>query len=313
MDTLKTRRGQGLRILTRTLSSPTLRSQLEELLRLFPEARWVEYEPVNPDNKREGARLAFGQPLDFHYQFDRAKVIVSLGLDFMCAEPHGVRYAHDFANRRRAQEGGAEMNRLYVVESVPSPTGSVAAHRLPLKPSEMETFARELAARVTGGPSAATAGRQPAEGVRGKWLDAVARDLLANRGQSLVVPGEYEAPETQRQAHLINSALGNVGQTILYVQPQANTTQTDSLRGLARDMAAGQVDVDDSGRQSDLRSPGRFEVHRGVHEDQVAGAVSPYYMTRRPAFAIGTFRRPITWNSGATPSPSTERPLSFSL
>ncbi len=95
--------------------------------------------------------MAFGQPMTFYYRLDQAKVILSLGSDFLCSAPEGVRYARDFATRRRAKEDPSEMNRLYVVESSPSPTGTMADHRLPLKPSELEQFARALAARVTGG------------------------------------------------------------------------------------------------------------------------------------------------------------------
>jgi len=238
-DTLKTRRGQGLRILTEIVGSPTLRFQLQELMRMLPQAKWYEYEPVNWDNRQEGTRLAFGQPMNFYYRLDQAKVILSLGSDFLSSRPEGVRYAREFATRRRAQEDPSGMNRLYVAESTPSPTGSVADHKLPLKPSELEQFARALAARLAGGGS----GSGDTEGKHGKWLDAVARDLEANRGQCLVVPGEFESSETQRAAHQINSALGNIGKTVEYsVATDAPSNQTAGLRELAGEISNGQVD-----------------------------------------------------------------------
>ncbi len=40
------------------------------------------------------------------------------------------------------------MNRLYAVETMPTPTGARADHRLPVKPSDVEQVAREMLARV---------------------------------------------------------------------------------------------------------------------------------------------------------------------
>jgi len=241
IDTLKTRRGRGLRILTETVGSPTLRFQLQELLRALPQAKWYEYEPVNWDNRREGTRLAFGRPMSFHYRLDQARVVLSLGSDFLCSRPESVRYARDFTARRRARENPSDMNRLYVVESVPSPTGTIADHRLPLRPSELGRFAQALAAGIAGGQP----GDGETPGEHSKWLDALARDLSANRGQSLVIPGEFESPEVQRAAHQINSALGNIGKTIEYTpEPDGGrTSQSDGLRELAGEMGDGQADV----------------------------------------------------------------------
>src|SRR5512146_2145933 len=53
-------RGAGLRFLTQTVSSPTLAGQLAALLRQYPAAKWHQWEPVNRDNARNGAQMAFG-------------------------------------------------------------------------------------------------------------------------------------------------------------------------------------------------------------------------------------------------------------
>src|SRR5438552_2881165 len=55
--------GAGIRILTPTISSPTLADQLRSLLKTYPQAKWHVYEPINRDNLLEGAKLAFGQPI----------------------------------------------------------------------------------------------------------------------------------------------------------------------------------------------------------------------------------------------------------
>ncbi len=87
------------------------------------------YEPINRDNVYEGAKLAFGQPVETIYDFSKADVILSLDADFLSAGfPGSTRYIRDFAKRRDPDVGN--MNRLYVVESTMSATGAKADHRL---------------------------------------------------------------------------------------------------------------------------------------------------------------------------------------
>src|SRR5438477_91844 len=74
--------GAGIRILTQTVSSPTLADQLNSILKLYPQAKWHVYEPVNRDNVYAGAqKMAFGQPVETIYKLDGADVIVSLDAD----------------------------------------------------------------------------------------------------------------------------------------------------------------------------------------------------------------------------------------
>ena len=128
-------KGKGLRILTRTVTSPTLADQIKRLLEAMPEAKWHSYEPVTRDTVRQGAKLAFGEAYEPVYHFDKADVVVALDADFLGWGPGRLHYARAFADRRSlgAQEPEkATMNRLYAVESTPSITGAMADHRLPL-------------------------------------------------------------------------------------------------------------------------------------------------------------------------------------
>ena len=126
---LRAKQGAGLRFLTETITSPTLASQLKALLAEFPQAKWHQYEPVNNDNARAGAMMAFGQPVNTIYDFSKAERILSLDADFLAALPGTLRYARDFAAKRRVTEGKKEMNRLYVIETTPTTTGASADHR----------------------------------------------------------------------------------------------------------------------------------------------------------------------------------------
>src|SRR6516162_329441 len=143
----KALQGAGIRILTTTTTSPTLADGLRNFLKLYPQAKWHVYEPVNRDNVLEGAKLAFGQSVETRYDFTKADVIVSLDADFLYAGyPGNIRYIRDFASRRNPDSGN--MNRLYVIESTPSSTGAKADHRLPLRASGIEAFAFALAKQV---------------------------------------------------------------------------------------------------------------------------------------------------------------------
>src|SRR5436309_8508161 len=180
-------KGAGLRILTESVNSPTLAAQIRDLLARFPAAKWHQWDPASRDNARVGSKLAFGDFIDAQYRIDRADVILGLDADFLDCAPGSLRYARDFAARRRPAQAD-RMNRFYAVESMPTPTGSRADHRLPLKPSEIESVARDVLARVRADATDAATGAggsdRPAAS-RAKFIDAVAKDLRAHRGRSL--------------------------------------------------------------------------------------------------------------------------------
>ncbi|MBI3896408.1 MAG: TAT-variant-translocated molybdopterin oxidoreductase [Acidobacteria bacterium] len=238
LERQRLRQGAGLRLLTETVVSPTLAFQIRNLLREFPEARWHQYEPVNHDLVRQGSLLAFGRYLNTVYRVESAQVILSLDADFLSSGAGCVRYAREFASRRRPPEGETFMSRLYVVECTPSNTGTKADHRLPLRASEMETFARSLAAEISGQSIVAqTIPYAP-------WLRAVARDLLQHRGASLVIAGEQQPATVHAWVHRINHALGNSGSTVFYTEPTEvePVDQLSSLRELVSDMDTRRVE-----------------------------------------------------------------------
>ncbi len=235
-------RGRGLRLLSGTVTSPTLANQIQELLRRFPEARWHRWEPAGNLQSAAAARRAFGRPLETRYDFSRARVVVSLGADVLCEGPAGVRYARDFAGGRRVRGDRQEMSRVYAVESVPTNGATVADHRLQLSPPQLEAFTLALAQRLG---AASGGGQVLTEATAVKWLEAVAQDLEQNRGASLVVAGEHASPAAQVLVHAINQALGNAGATVLYQEPvEADPVDhVASLTELVRDLKAGQVEL----------------------------------------------------------------------
>jgi MoCo/4Fe-4S cofactor protein with predicted Tat translocation signal len=242
---IKAVNGAGFRILTGTVVSPSIAEQLQYLLKLYPQAKWHQWEPAGSDGAREGAKLAFGRYVNTVYRPEKAEVILCLDSDFLAAGPGHIRYMKEFYRRRKldqfaeADHAGGEMNRLYVVEPTPSVTGSSADHRLPLSFLDVQQFARSLAAKLSLGGSGTLS--SPAE----KWLDVVVKDLQKNQHRSLVVAGEQQTAEVHALVHAINAALGNVGNALYYTEPvEANPVNNlESLRDLCADMDAGKVNT----------------------------------------------------------------------
>ncbi len=232
----KALKGAGIRILTPTISSPTLADQLRNFLKIYPQAKWHVYEPINRDNVLEGAKLAFGEPVETRYDFSKADVIVSLDADFLSAGfPGNTRYIRDFAARRNPDSGN--MNRLYVIESTPSSTGAKADHRWPASAIQFIWSAEDLLYRTAPAPGAT--------GGASKDFDLIARDLADHQGTSVVVAGDHQPAVVHALAHAINHKLGNVGKTVFYADPvDANPiNQVESIKDLVADINGGKVDL----------------------------------------------------------------------
>ena len=143
------RRG-GAAIFERAVQFAFLRCGEGWALKKFPGAKWVEYEPINHDRALEATKLAFGEPLEARYHFDKADVIVSLDADFLGLDSPTVLPTKEFSKRRRVDSGTSTMSRLYAVESQYSITGGNADHRSRMRTSEIPKFAADLQNAVKG-------------------------------------------------------------------------------------------------------------------------------------------------------------------
>jgi len=251
LNAQKALQGAGIRILTTTITSPTLADQISNFQKVYPQAKWHVYEPLNRDNVLEGAKMAFGQPVETRYDFSKADVIVSLDADFLYAGfPGNTRYIRDFASRRNPD---GNMNRMYVIESTPTATGAKADHRLGVKARQIQNLAALLSAaghplREVGPQNShlpvdqhnLMAAIQEDAGI---WL--LGRDATRIRGRSVVVAGDHQPPSVHAAAHLLNELAGNVGKTVFYTDPvDANpVNQMESLKELVADMQSSKVDL----------------------------------------------------------------------
>jgi molybdopterin-containing oxidoreductase family iron-sulfur binding subunit len=283
LDAQRAGRGAGLRILTETVTSPTLGAQIQELLAAYPGARWHQYDPIGADSVRAATAQSVGTASAVLYDLAKADVIVCLDADFVGTGPANLSMIRAFTARRKlgGEQSAAGMNRLYVAESSPSLTGALADHRLPLRASEIEGVARAVAAGV-GAPAegAAPAAASP----HAAWVAGLVKDLQARAGRSVVMAGPWQPPAVHVLAHAINQKLGNVGQTVSYA-PSVEARpidQTASLRDLAVAMEAGQVqalvilggnpvydapvDLDFARRMDKVP----LRIHLGLYDDETA-------------------------------------------
>lgn len=270
--------GAGIRFLTETITSPTLVDQMAKVKSELPNAKWIQYEPVNNDNALSGAKLAFGTPAQAVYKFDRAERLLLLDADIFSG--FNVGYIKDFSKQRVYSELKKDICRLYCIETTVSITGAKADHRLAVKPSQMVEISKAVAAAV--GVSGATSSYTE----NAAWIAAMAKDLAAFRGRSLVVAGDNQPAVVHALAHAMNSALGNVGQTVVYTEPSspgADKLQIDQLRELIGEIDAGAVKMlvvmggnpvyttpVDLKLNAERMSKVPLRVHLGLYSDETA-------------------------------------------
>jgi Fe-S-cluster-containing dehydrogenase component/anaerobic selenocysteine-containing dehydrogenase len=248
IDELAKKGGAGLYVLAQPTQSPTYVRLRELVMKRLPGARFVTYAPVSQGNARVGTLIAFGQPLQPVHDFSRAKVVLSIDSDFLGSEAGNVAAQRGFAQARDAD--GGEMNRLYAVEPTLSITGSNADHRLRLAAQDIPNYLRALVAELGSagaqlGPLSAAVAGAKTDGIPAPWLKAVAKDLIDNRGRSLIVAGYRQPPAVHALVAAANRLLGNVERTVAYAAPldASEGDGASAIAGLARDVEAGKVDT----------------------------------------------------------------------
>jgi Fe-S-cluster-containing dehydrogenase component/anaerobic selenocysteine-containing dehydrogenase len=231
--------GTGLRFLVQPSVSPTFMALRAKVKQRFPSAKFYTYDACSTASVREGARLAFGQPVNVAYDFSKARTVLALDADFLGTEPGMVRHARGWSQRRKMQSAqDRDPSRLYVVEPSMTVTGGTADHRLRLPARDALAYLQALGARIAresrtnlAALASALGGDAPA-GVPAHWVDAVAADLLAAGSEALIVVGSRQPAAVHALAHTINQGLGALHSTVkLY--PVTDADEGDTLGDLA--------------------------------------------------------------------------------
>jgi molybdopterin-containing oxidoreductase family iron-sulfur binding subunit len=284
-------RGRGLAVLSGSSSSSTRAELRARWQARFPEGKWYEYEPAESDGERLGALLAFGGVYRAQLKVERATIIVSLDADLFGSRADGLALARAWSERRNPAAG--TMNRVYAFESSLSETGSAADHRFSIRAEHIKALAAyldsELSRQVGSGSVPGVAQPRPSA----RFLDdpqlqkivaAAIGDLLAHRGDSLIVVGAAQPPEVHALGHRLNALLGNVGTTVTYTQEPraAGPGSAESIAALAQEMSTGKVgtlvvfdsnpvyttpaDVDFGAALAQVKT----KIHVGLYRDETA-------------------------------------------
>jgi molybdopterin-containing oxidoreductase family iron-sulfur binding subunit len=243
LESQRAKKGAGVRILTETVTSPTLARQIRALLKDLPAATWHQYEPVAPHAERAGLKTALGRAVSPVYHVEKADVIVSLDADFLACGAGRLHHARGFAARREPTAGAPGMNRLYAVESAMTVTGASADHRLPLRAHDILPLAQLLARKLDLNVPEPAESAAIAAHVR--FLNALAEDLKGSKGKSLLLAGASQPPYLHALVHTINYTLDNIGATVEYVEPveAEPVDQLESMAELCKAMKSGAVEV----------------------------------------------------------------------
>ncbi len=205
--------GAGLAFFAESSTSPS-RARLQKIIAdKFPQSKWFTYDAIDSGIHQRAATQAFGQPIRPVFNFDKAKVILSLDADFIGGEDDAHNHIRKFSAGRKAGEG---MSRLYAVESLFTLTGANADHRLRIPASQVIEVATEILGQIMGGSSASAAW--------GTWASECAKDLAANRGDVLVIAGQRQPIEVHLLAYAINTALDSIGATVNLIKTTELTT-----------------------------------------------------------------------------------------
>jgi len=242
-----TEQGRGLHFLMEPTASPLTNSLIERMRTLHPAVGFTFYSPLAFTGAMEGARHAFGRPLQPVYDLSRAAIIVSLDADVLDADPFCLRYARQFADGRRLRSRRDAMNRLYVAESAFSTTGGMADHRLPLRAGDVADLAKALLAATATPeeirPAMPLLSQPTPDGPMASWVRAAAADLRAARGQSVIIAGAQQPAVVHAIANALNAILGNIGTTVRFIEPLLPTESPEhALATLAAAIDAGAVD-----------------------------------------------------------------------
>ncbi|MEO5684109.1 MAG: TAT-variant-translocated molybdopterin oxidoreductase [Chitinophagaceae bacterium] len=227
--------GTTVVLLSPTITSPTTKQIIAEFIAKYPGSRHVQYDGISYSGILMANEATYGKRAIPSYQFDKAKVIVSLSADFLGTWLSPVEFQRGYTKLRKINEKNPEMSKHYQFESMMSMTGSNADERFTHKPSEAGAVAAGILSALNG------------QGVTGvsasvkKGIEKVAKDLAANKGAALVVSGSNNT-NVQVIVNAINEAIGANGTTINWASPLLNKQGVDSeMAALVADMEAGRV------------------------------------------------------------------------
>jgi Fe-S-cluster-containing dehydrogenase component len=240
-------------------------------------------------------------------ELENADVIVSLGADlFGGGDPLAIKYARDFASRRRLDDKKSantdthtQMSRLYVIESLHTITGACADHRMAAHPIEILSSIKlifdSIVVPLVENDSYEREEKRVDEhaGAFIGQIDRIAADLKAHAGRSVVIAGPDMPQVVHSAVAAINKKLGNIDKTIrYYADKRKYQSYTADLGDLCQQVGNGKVKtLLILGGNPVYNSPADFligdklqqipnRIHLALHEDETS-QLCTWHLSRR--------------------------------
>lgn len=223
------RTGAAIRLLTRTVHSPTESEWIRRFIGTFQNARHIEYDALSSSAILDAHAQTHGARILPHYRFDKADVIVGIDADFLGTWISPVEFARGYASSR--DPDGPRYAWHVQVEPRMSLTGTKADRRIVLGPGELMDFVRNLRDAIIRGDS----NRRDIAEIAGRLREAP--------GRGLVICGLQDVA-AQVLVNQINEALGNYGSTVETDRTSRQRRGNDrELESLLAELNDGRVDV----------------------------------------------------------------------
>jgi molybdopterin-containing oxidoreductase family iron-sulfur binding subunit len=109
--------GKPLVLLTSSVTSPSTSQIIGEFLGKFPGSRHVQYDAVSYSGMITANQSSYGKRAIPSYHFENAKIIVSIGADFLGTWLSPVIFNNQYAQTRRINAANPQMSKHFQFES----------------------------------------------------------------------------------------------------------------------------------------------------------------------------------------------------
>jgi molybdopterin-containing oxidoreductase family iron-sulfur binding subunit len=235
--------GGAVRVVTETVSSPTLQRVIDGFLATFADGKHITADTVSYSAILDAHERTHAVRVLPHYRLDRAEVIVSFDADFLGTWLSPVEFTAAWQTRRAPTEKRPHMSHHVQFEGRLSLTGSNADRRYMLRPEEEGLVLSQLAAKVgkLAGRPLPNADPSTTLPLAAEDLTELATRLWKARGKSVILSGSQDIA-SQVLVNYLNDLLGNYGKTVDIQTPSWQKQGSDkALAALLQELKAGKV------------------------------------------------------------------------
>ncbi len=208
LNSIKENNG-AVALVSQTIISPSTLAVIEEFKKAYPNTKHIQYDAISANGITAANQKVFGKEAIPSYHFDKAKVIVGFGADFLGTWLMPVEFTKQYSKGRKLENGIKDMSYHVHFEAGMSLTGSNADKRVVIKNSQQKLVLANLYNEIAkeSGADVINVGQSPVD------VSSLAKRLLLSKGNSLLVCGSNDV-ETQVIVNGINYLLENYGSTI---------------------------------------------------------------------------------------------------